>query len=577
MDKYEVLEQIGEGAYGFVCKAKEKATGEIVAIKTFKDSSEQDATIQNRELQAAISVSSAHVVECIEGFHSHGSWTLIFEFINGKNLQQHLNNHPNGLPRDTVRRLIHELCEAVRACHRAKVIHRDIKPENCMLDKGDTLKLCDFGVARVIDMPGVALSNYVATRWYRPPELELRSNQYSFSADIWSIGCILVEAACGYPLFPGETSIDQIHLIETMLGPLPPIPGAKVVKKLGEQGAGRRAPKDQMQGMQQLPDGESAVTANGSASSGAVDATAKLKEKYGYWLGADGLSFLEGCIRLNPTERLTAEELLKHPYLAKQSNKADVKKTQKDDDAFMEEELEGIEEESLSEQNLATQFSPPAPLPKAAVSTKKEAPQTKPVRAQAKSASEPAEDDYYSDCFEDCPPSPCASPEPRRELKVKIPARQGAGSGMSDLSASEVAAYGGRGGKSSPYQDARPAAMVVQKAGGRGGKGRGSGGRRQGGSPTHSTGSGSTASGASGGSIEKGGKGKPADEADRNHRRSKADKSKKGMNTKERSSFGDCIKFSDADADASHSALSGKSGVGSVKSGKEGRVAKKKK
>jgi len=156
MDKYEVLEQIGEGAYGFVCKAKEKATGEIVAIKTFKDSSEQDATIQNRELQAAISVSSAHVVECIEGFHSHGSWTLIFEFINGKNLQQHLNNHPNGLPRDTVRRLIHELCEAVRACHRAKVIHRDIKPENCMLDKGDTLKLCDFGVARVIDMPGVA-------------------------------------------------------------------------------------------------------------------------------------------------------------------------------------------------------------------------------------------------------------------------------------------------------------------------------------------------------------------------------------------------------------------------------------
>merc|ERR1719409_2676601 len=75
-------------------------------------------------------------------------------------------------------------------------------------------------------MEGVQLSDYVATRWYRPPELELRSTLYALSADIWSLGCVLGELVDGHPVFPGETSVDQIHRIQELLGPLGKVKGA---------------------------------------------------------------------------------------------------------------------------------------------------------------------------------------------------------------------------------------------------------------------------------------------------------------------------------------------------------------
>ena len=67
-------------------------------------------------------------------------------------------------------------------------------------------------------MPGAPLSNYVATRWYRPPELELRSNQYGFSVDVWSVGCILAELLGRKPIFPGSDSQHQLSLITEICG-----------------------------------------------------------------------------------------------------------------------------------------------------------------------------------------------------------------------------------------------------------------------------------------------------------------------------------------------------------------------
>lgn len=80
----------------------------------------------------------------------------------------------------------------------------DIKPENILLDSRGSVKLCDFGVARLVPYDGAPLTDYVATRWYRAPENELRSSCYSFSSDIWSIGVIMAEMLDGQPLFPGR-------------------------------------------------------------------------------------------------------------------------------------------------------------------------------------------------------------------------------------------------------------------------------------------------------------------------------------------------------------------------------------
>jgi cyclin-dependent kinase-like len=108
-----------------------------------------------------------------------------------------------------VRVYIYQLLKAIEFCHRNNVIHRDIKPENLLINpKKDSLKICDFGFARVLNnRVGSGLTDYVATRWYRAPEL-LLSNYYGKEVDIWAIGCIMGEITDGDALFPGESEID---------------------------------------------------------------------------------------------------------------------------------------------------------------------------------------------------------------------------------------------------------------------------------------------------------------------------------------------------------------------------------
>ncbi len=102
------------------------------------------------------------------------------------------------------------------------MIHRDIKPENLLINpKKKELKICDFGFARVLDKKaiGLGLTDYVATRWYRAPEL-LLSNHYGKEVDIWAAGCIMGEISDGDALFPGESEIDQLFCIQKILGKL---------------------------------------------------------------------------------------------------------------------------------------------------------------------------------------------------------------------------------------------------------------------------------------------------------------------------------------------------------------------
>ena len=101
-----------------------------------------------------------------------------------------------------------------------EVIHRDIKPENLLVTKDDIVKLCDFGFARTLGADANHLTNYVATRWYRSPEL-LVSPLYGKKVDVWAIGCIMAEMIDGEALFPGDNLIEQIDCIQKILGNFP--------------------------------------------------------------------------------------------------------------------------------------------------------------------------------------------------------------------------------------------------------------------------------------------------------------------------------------------------------------------
>ncbi|XP_076840113.1 cyclin-dependent kinase-like 5 isoform X2 [Brachyhypopomus gauderio] len=223
MNKFEVLGIVGEGAYGVVLKCRHKDTNEIVAIKKFKDSEENEEVKETtlRELKMLRTLKQENIVELKDAFRRRGKLYLVFEYVE-KNMLELLEEQPNGAPPDKVRNYIYQLIKAIHWCHKNDIVHRDIKPENLLISSDDVLKLCDFGFARDLSEGNDAnYTEYVATRWYRSPELLLGA-PYGKTVDMWSVGCILGELSDGQPLFPGESEIDQLFTIQKVLGPLPP-------------------------------------------------------------------------------------------------------------------------------------------------------------------------------------------------------------------------------------------------------------------------------------------------------------------------------------------------------------------
>jgi p38 MAP kinase len=102
--------------------------------------------------------------------------------------------------------------------HSAGVIHRDLKPSNILINENCDLKICDFGLARI---QNPQMTGYVATRYYRAPEIMLTWKRYDAEVDIWSTACIFVEMLEGKPLFPGKDHVHQFSLIMELLGTPP--------------------------------------------------------------------------------------------------------------------------------------------------------------------------------------------------------------------------------------------------------------------------------------------------------------------------------------------------------------------
>ncbi|KAJ8602353.1 hypothetical protein CTAYLR_004238 [Chrysophaeum taylorii] len=224
MNKYELVGVVGEGAYGIVLKCRNKDTGETVAIKKFKESEDDEENVRKtmvREVKILRMLKHPNIVNLKEAFRRKGKLYLVFEFVS-KNLLEVLETNPNGVGSESMQRYMLQLCLAIDCCHSQHVIHRDIKPENLLINlREKQLKLCDFGFARTCTA-NTDLSDYVATRWYRAPELLLGSTTYEKSVDIFAMGCIMGELADGQPLFPGESEIDQLYIIQRVLGPLTP-------------------------------------------------------------------------------------------------------------------------------------------------------------------------------------------------------------------------------------------------------------------------------------------------------------------------------------------------------------------
>jgi len=222
MNKFEVDTVIGEGAYGVVLKCRNRETSSVVAIKKFKESEDDEKVRKTmmREVRLLRLLSHGeNVVTLHEAFRRKGRLYLVFEYAE-RNMLELLEHAPHGVPDWQVRLYTFQLLKAIAWCHHHGVMHRDIKPENLLLNTDHSLRLCDFGFACNYPTAGEALTDYVATRWYRAPELLLGSNHYDQKVDVWAVGCIMGELSEGEPAFPGESEIDQLYVIQKALGPL---------------------------------------------------------------------------------------------------------------------------------------------------------------------------------------------------------------------------------------------------------------------------------------------------------------------------------------------------------------------
>ncbi|KAJ6023695.1 Mitogen-activated protein kinase HOG1 [Penicillium herquei] len=112
----------------------------------------------------------------------------------------------------------YQIMRGLKYIHSAGVIHRDLKPSNILIDENCDLKICDFGLARIVDS---TMTGYVTTRYYRAPETMLTWQEYNVEIDMWSAGCILAEMIEGSPLFPGRSHPDQLLIIVDLLGSVP--------------------------------------------------------------------------------------------------------------------------------------------------------------------------------------------------------------------------------------------------------------------------------------------------------------------------------------------------------------------
>lgn len=213
------MEKIGEGTYGVVYKAKDRVTGEIVALKRIRLEAEDEGIPSTaiREISLLKELQHPNIVRLYDVVHTERKLTLVFEFLD-QDLKKYLDVCDSGLDLPILKSFLYQLLTGVAYCHHHRVLHRDLKPPNLLINREGQLKLADFGLARAFGIPVRSYTHEVVTLWYRAPDVLLGSRKYSTPVDIWSVGCIFAEMANGRPLVAGTSEADQLDRIFRLLG-----------------------------------------------------------------------------------------------------------------------------------------------------------------------------------------------------------------------------------------------------------------------------------------------------------------------------------------------------------------------
>jgi len=319
--KYEVAQKLGKGAYGIVWKAHDKKTKEIVALKKIFDAF-QNATDAQRTYREVVFLQQMgnheNIVQLQNVLRADNDRDiyLIFEYME---TDLHAVIRANILEEIHKQYIMYQSFKALMYMHSAELVHRDMKPSNLLLNSECLMKVADFGLARSLlddnskddDVKQPVMTDYVATRWYRAPEILLGSNKYSKAVDLWSLGCIFGEMIGGKPVFPGTSTLNQLEKIGEMIG-APTVDDVTALASsftlemldampfpMGDKGPdGKRALKPFSK--QEPP----AVGCGGGNEWSTLFPKAT----------TDALDLMVKMMQYDPSRRITAKEGLTHPY-----------------------------------------------------------------------------------------------------------------------------------------------------------------------------------------------------------------------------------------------------------------------
>ncbi|PGH28684.1 CMGC/CDK protein kinase [[Emmonsia] crescens] len=298
VDNFERLNHIEEGSYGLVSRAKELATGEIVALKRLKMENCHDGfpITGLREIQTLLESRHTNVVHLREVVMGNGmdDVYLVMDFLE-HDLKTLLDDMLEPFLPSETKTLLLQIISATEFLHSHWIMHRDLKTSNLLMNNRGEIKLADFGMARYYGDPPPKLTQLVVTLWYRSPELLLGAEKYGPEIDMWSIGCIFGELLTKEPLFQGKNEVDQLSKIFALTGP----------------------PTNQTwPSFRSLPNAKSLrLPASGPLPTTTSDASIPLlsRSKFPY-LTTAGLTLLSHLLALNPASRPDAATCLSHSY-----------------------------------------------------------------------------------------------------------------------------------------------------------------------------------------------------------------------------------------------------------------------
>jgi serine/threonine protein kinase len=219
LERYELIEEVGRGGMGLVYKARDRETGELVALKVLKPEVAAQAWVIERfvnELRLARKITHKNVCRIHDLARLSGTACISMEFVEGESLRQVLRRFGELSPRKAVDVAL-QICAGLREAHGQGIIHRDLKPENIMIGRDGGVKIMDFGIAKAVDAEGgeAHTTNVVGTPAYMAPE-QFRREPADHRADLYALGLILYEMASGQPAFTGESTVALLlkHLHE---------------------------------------------------------------------------------------------------------------------------------------------------------------------------------------------------------------------------------------------------------------------------------------------------------------------------------------------------------------------------